>query len=78
MDCGDPTSNLTTQQKKYVTNSPPAVTSFSIQIMLICKNGFKYSDNSPQNSIVCDATGKWSTTPNCQGTFGFLNFREPS
>ncbi len=68
MDCGDPTSNLTAEKKKYSTGSPPAATAFSSQALLVCEVGYKFSDNSAQNAIVCGAAGKWSTTPDCLGT----------
>ena len=55
--------------KTYLTKSPPAATAFSIQVVIICEVGYKFSDNSPQTAIDCGTTGKWSTTPDCIGTF---------
>ena len=66
-ECGNPTSNLTEQMKSYLTKSEPAVSSLSIQIVIICESGYKFSDNSMQNPSVCGSTGKWSSTPDCTG-----------
>ncbi len=37
--------------------------------MIVCEDGYKFSDNSERNAIDCGTTGKWSTTPDCIGTY---------
>ncbi len=65
MDCGDPTSNLTFLQRKYLSGSGPDSTKFESSMIIICVKGYIFVDYSAENVQSCTPTGAWSVIPNC-------------
>ncbi len=77
LDCGNPTSNLTTQGKKYASNSAPSLTVFSVQTLIICDKGFIFIDMTVVNPSICEPSGKWSVTAECiciENSYFFLYY----
>ncbi len=67
MDCGNPTSNITIEKKRFQTGSPPSTGQYLTKVSVLCQLGYRFSDLSVNNSILCSSKGSWSGTPSCFG-----------
>ena len=72
IDCGDPTSNLSTIFQDIKTGSPPSVKSFGGTMMVQCITGYKFIDGAEFKLSNCTAVGKWELSEICNGIFIFL------
>ncbi len=65
MNCGDPTFNLTMQNKLYFTGSPPGSSTYQSQATIICIVGYRFSDMIVAKLITCDSKGDWNYNQLC-------------
>ncbi len=71
LNCGDPTSNLTLENKIFKSGTMPSQTTYPIQTDIICMSGYMLSDFSQYVQISCDSNGKWTASISCTSMFRY-------
>ncbi len=69
MDCGDPTSNLTTMGMRYALGFPPNTTIYLSQTNTSCLLGYIFTDGSFWKLRTCTADGAWTAVLDCESRF---------
>ena len=59
IECGDPSSNLSNKNIRYISGSSPALNTFPNSVELGCVIGFKFFDGSLMKNITCASNGNW-------------------
>ncbi len=65
VDCGNPTDNLTTQNIKYISGSPPNPTTYLTSIFVECKIGYRSLTGFYKQNLSCQANARWSSVADC-------------
>ena len=67
ISCGNPISNLSFAKQEFLSGSPPSDFIYQINADIKCNVGFKWTDGTLMNTILCQATGIWTSYPSCIG-----------
>ncbi len=66
VDCGQPTSNLTSLNQIYLTGTQPGATTYQSTSAVVCIPGWKWSDGSVgSKTLTCAASARWNTFSTC-------------
>ncbi len=59
IDCGDPTTNLSSAEIALANSSPPSATVYLTVLSIVCERGFAFANGNKTNIITCNSVKLW-------------------
>ncbi len=65
MDCGDPTTNLTSLNQEFASGTSPGSTAYPTTFIVKCRTGYMFPDGTTSKNMISNRDGSWGYQPTC-------------